>query len=394
MVKIAFFANYPIKLTSLLHQLASSHLDFALLRSNPTGHTCKVENEFLLALGSNENEKITSLDLVKDAWHFGWVEYAQTIPARFNSCFFSPDELFHDLEIASAYLNANSVGANREIQSSSINLVCETSKEEFIEKVTQIKQHIRLGNIYELNFCVKHSAENVVINPALVFEKLNELSQAPYSVFARIGDRLVISASPERFMKKRGNNLTIEPMKGTARREKDGVSNLLAISALQTNEKERAENIMIVDLTRNDLSRICIPGTVAVDELCKVYSFKNVNQMVSKVTGQLNKNYSLNQIFDATFPMGSMTGAPKIRAMELINEFETFRRGTYSGSFGYAKPDGDFDFNVLIRTIFYDTSKKSLYFATGGAITINSDPEKEWDEMMLKAETLKGSIGM
>ena len=116
--------------------------------------------------------------------------------------------------------------------------------------------------------------------------------------------------------------------------------------------------------------------------------------MVSKVTGQLNKNYSLNQIFDATFPMGSMTGAPKIRAMELINEFETFRRGTYSGSFGYAKPDGDFDFNVLIRTIFYDTSKKSLYFATGGAITINSDPEKEWDEMMLKAETLKGSIGM
>ncbi|MCK5907386.1 MAG: anthranilate synthase component I family protein, partial [Flavobacteriales bacterium] len=193
---------------------------------------------------------------------------------------------------------------------------------------------------------------------------------------------------PERFMQKTGNKIISQPIKGTAKRGKSPKEDLQIISSLEKDEKERAENVMIVDLVRNDLSRTAIEGSVKVEELCKVYSFQQVHQMISTVSSSVNKNLSPVEIIKKSFPMGSMTGAPKIRAMQLIDIYESTKRGLYSGSVGYFSPDGDFDFNVIIRSILYNADKHYLSFTVGGAITSKSDPEKEFDETLLKADAM------
>jgi para-aminobenzoate synthetase component 1 len=205
----------------------------------------------------------------------------------------------------------------------------------------------------------------------------------------RFNEIFILSASPERFIKKEGHRIISQPIKGTSRRHADTLLDIASKKDLANNEKERAENIMIVDLVRNDLSHTAKKGSVHVDELCKIYSFKQVHQMISTISSELDEKYDFIDVLKTTFPMGSMTGAPKIRAMQLIEQYEQTKRGIYSGAIGYITPDGDFDFNVVIRSLIYNQENKYLSFIAGGAITYQSNPEKEYAESLLKAEAIR-----
>jgi len=266
-------------------------------------------------------------------------------------------------------------------------------KQEYLQTVEAIRQHISGGDVYEMNFCQEFFAENARLEPVAVFERLNEIGKAPFSTFLRWRDRYLLSASPERFLKKTSQKLITQPIKGTRRRgitplEDDQIRHELALS-----EKDRAENIMIVDLVRNDFSRNCLPGSVVVEELCAIYSFATVHQMISTVSGVLPTEISeLDALRDA-FPMGSMTGAPKVMAMELIERYEQTRRGLYSGAVGYFAPDGDFDFNVVIRSILYNAATGYISAQVGGAIVFDSVPEQEYEECMVKVEAMMRALG-
>lgn len=267
------------------------------------------------------------------------------------------------------------------------------SREEYITKILKIKEHIQLGNIYELNFCQEYYAENVDIPYEIdTYFKLNTITQAPYSSYFKFGDFDIFCGSPERFLKKEGNKLLSQPIKGTAPRGVSEEEDVILKSNLANDPKERAENIMIVDLVRNDLSRVASVNSVRVDELCEIYSFETVHQMISSISCDLREGVTFTEILKATFPMGSMTGAPKLRAMELIEELESFKRGLYSGSIGYFKPNGDFDFNVVIRTLLYNQKERYLSCSVGGAITIKSDPEKEYQECLVKVKRIMDGI--
>ncbi|WP_372919841.1 aminodeoxychorismate synthase component I [Salegentibacter sp.] len=263
------------------------------------------------------------------------------------------------------------------------------SKESYLEKVEQMLKHIQRGDIYEANFCQEFFAENRFIEPVDVFQELNAISGPPFATFLRLEEYFLLSASPERYLKKSGIKLLSQPIKGTARRSEDPKEDQQIAENLENDPKERSENVMIVDLVRNDLSRIAKRGSVKVDELCQVYSFKQVHQMISTISVELEKNIPPVEALRVTFPMGSMTGAPKVSAMKIIEELEESKRGLYSGAVGYFTPDGDFDFNVVIRSILYNAEKKFVSFSVGGAITAQSNPEKEYEECLLKAKAMR-----
>ena len=264
------------------------------------------------------------------------------------------------------------------------------SREEYIETIKKLQEHIAKGDCYEICFCHEFFAENAAIDPVHVFRKLGDISPNPFSAFYKYADKYLMCASPERFLKKTHNTIISQPIKGTSKRsaERDETEK----SVLQKDEKERAENIMIVDLVRNDLSKICTEGSVAVKEFLKIYSFPQVHQMISTISGELKENISFAEILAATFPMGSMTGAPKKRVMELIEQYEKTKRGLFSGSVGYIDPDGNFDFNVVIRSILYNAENKYLSIQAGSAITFKSIPEKEYEECNLKIEAMKKAL--
>ena len=262
-----------------------------------------------------------------------------------------------------------------------------TSKEKYLKTLNEIKKSIQRGDIYETNYCQEFYCENVEINyPLDVYFKLNELTKSPFSSFLHFDEYSLFCGSPERYIEKKGNRLTTQPIKGTAPRNADANIDQQLKDALQNNEKERAENIMIVDLVRNDFSKIAEAKSVVVDELCGIYSFRNVHQMISTVSCIPTKDTRFIDIIRATFPMGSMTGAPKIKAMEIIEDSEDFKRGLYSGSIGYISPNGDFDFNVIIRSLLYNHEHKYLSCSVGGAITIQSNPEDEYQECLTKVK--------
>lgn len=275
-----------------------------------------------------------------------------------------------------------------------ITVTSRISKTEYLEKVTALKNHIQLGDIYEVNFCQEFYAENVTINPINYYFLLNKKSPTPFSCFVKQNDKYLLCASPERFMQKTGSKIISQPIKGTIKRGKNLQEDEQLKQALFNDKKERSENIMIVDLVRNDLSKIAQKASVKVDELCGIYTFPQVHQMISTISASLKENTSFKATIQALFPMGSMTGAPKIRAMQLIEEYENTKRGIYSGTVGYISPENDFDFNVVIRSITYNQSSNYLSFMVGGAITDLSVPEKEYEECLLKAkamiEVLKG----
>ncbi|WP_343697202.1 anthranilate synthase component I family protein [Flavobacterium sp.] len=262
------------------------------------------------------------------------------------------------------------------------------SKDSYIEKVTKMLEHIHKGDMYEANFCMEFFAENAVINPLEKFQKLNEISQAPFSVFFKNHKQFLLSASPERYLKKVGENIISQPIKGTSKRFLDSVEDQKSKEYLESDAKERAENIMITDLVRNDLSHTAQKGSVEVAELCKIYSFLQVHQMISTITSKLDAQYSAIDVLKTTFPMGSMTGAPKISVMNIIENLEETKRGLYSGAVGYFTPEGDFDFNVVIRSILYNQEKEYVSFSVGSAITSLSIPEKEYEECLLKAKAM------
>ncbi len=262
------------------------------------------------------------------------------------------------------------------------------NKKEYIKNINIIKQQIQSGNIYEMNFCQEFFNNNVEINPAELYINLCKISPAPFSCFYKINEKFLCCASPERFLKKKSDKIISQPIKGTSRKSKNDIENQILKNKLQQSEKERSENIMIVDLVRNDLSKTAVPESVKVEELCGIHEFPQVFQMISTVSSELSDEFNFTDVINYAFPMGSMTGAPKISAMQIIEEFEKTKRGLFSGSVGYITPDSDFDFNVVIRSIQYNKSNKYLSFITGGAITIKSDPEKEYDECLIKAEAL------
>ncbi len=262
-------------------------------------------------------------------------------------------------------------------------------KEAYYNKVEQLLAHINRGNVYEANFCQEFYAEQTIINPLACYQELNKISRPPFACYLKNNTQYLLSASPERYLKKEGITIISQPIKGTAKRAIDIKEDELLKQALAVDEKERAENIMIVDLVRNDLSKIADKGSVSVEELCKVYSFDQVHQMISTIKASVSSAISPVEIIRATFPMGSMTGAPKISAMEIIEDLEESKRGMYSGTVGYFTPDGDFDFNVVIRSILYNETKKYVSYTVGGAITAKSIPEKEYEECLIKAKAMQ-----
>lgn len=268
------------------------------------------------------------------------------------------------------------------------NIRSKISRNEYIECVNQLKKHILLGDIYEVNFCQEFYDANALIDPPAIFEKLNSISEAPFAAFCKFNGQYILSSSPERFLRKENNTLISQPIKGTIRRSANAAEDEQLKHALRQDPKEQNENVMIVDLVRNDLSRIAERGTVRVDELFGIYSFRQVHQMISTVSCKVNENKPLSDILRATFPMGSMTGAPKVRAMQLIERYESAKRGVYSGALGYISPSGNFDFNVVIRSILYNAENRYLSFMTGSAITAKAEAENEYEECLLKARAM------
>ena len=279
-----------------------------------------------------------------------------------------------------------------EIPSGKCQISSRLSKEDYFEKVTNVLKHIHRGDIYEVNYCQEFYAEDCDIKTIDVYQKLNQISQAPFASYIKLNDKFLLCASPERFVKKQNNKIIVQPIKGTARRLSDRAEDKKLAESLVNDPKERAENIMIVDLIRNDLSKNAVKGSVYVEELCKVYSFKQVHQLISTVVCTVDRDDNDVDIIRNLFPMGSMTGAPKISAMKIIEAEEETKRGLYSGAVGYFNPEGDFDFNVVIRSILYNAAKKYVSFSVGSAITSLSVIENEYEECLLKAKALKEAL--
>ena len=272
---------------------------------------------------------------------------------------------------------------------SSIKIKLKLTKDTYRNKVNTMLSHIKRGDIYEANFCQEFYAENSTIDPLMSYIHLNKISKPPFATFFKMNHGYVLSASPERYLKKDGQTILSQPIKGTSRRSNNPKEDANLKVRLENDTKERSENIMIVDLVRNDLSKSAVKGSVQVEELCKVYAFKQVHQMISTIKAEIEPTTTPVTILRQTFPMGSMTGAPKIKAMQIIEALEESKRGLYSGSVGYFTPKGDFDFNVIIRSILYNESLKYISVMVGSAITAKSKPDKEYEECLLKAKAMR-----
>ncbi|MCZ8228788.1 anthranilate synthase component I family protein [Flavobacterium sp.] len=294
-----------------------------------------------------------------------------------------------DDELQEDYQDITTIVPQQSTTSESVEVQARIDQKKYIEQVQKMQEYIHKGDIYEANFCMEFYAENATIQPLDKFQKLNAISQPPFAVFLKNNQHYLLSATPERYLRKEGEDLISQPIKGTAKRYEDSAADEKAKDDLASNPKERAENIMITDLVRNDLSRTAQKGSVQVEELCGIYSFMQVHQMISTITSKMDEKYSVIDVLRLTFPMGSMTGAPKISAMKIIEELEATKRGLYSGAVGYFTPEGDFDFNVVIRSILYNQKKQYLSFSVGSAITALSVPEQEYEECLLKAKAMK-----
>lgn len=255
-----------------------------------------------------------------------------------------------------------------------------------------IQKHLMRGDIYEMNFCLPYSARGSLNRPAALWRSLCTENPNPFRALYRRGESWLLCNSPERFLCQRDGRLISQPIKGTAARFANTEEDRASLLALGSSEKERSENVMIVDLVRNDLGRIAKIGTVRVDELFGLYTFPSVHQMISTLSAEPAQNTKFSDILKALFPMGSMTGAPKYRAMQLIDELEGFNRGLYSGSVGYIAPGGDFDFNVVIRSILYNEKNNQLLFPAGSAVTVYSNAEDEFRECRLKASRMLDTL--
>ncbi|CAN5902387.1 anthranilate synthase component I family protein [soil metagenome] len=260
---------------------------------------------------------------------------------------------------------------------------------EYKEILGSLKKHILRGDCYEINFCQSFYVNDITIDPLFFYQKLSAISPNPFGAFYKLDDKYCLCASPERFLKKKDSTLISQPIKGTSKRDiTDSSMDIANRHYLLNSDKEKTENVMVVDLVRNDMSKVCRAGTVHVKELFGIYSFPQVHQMISTIAGEVDPEIAWTNIIKACFPMGSMTGAPKKKVIELIERYEQFPRGLFSGSIGYIDPAGDFDFNVVIRSLMYDETKKLVSFKAGGGITFNSDVDEEYEESLLKVAAI------
>ncbi|MXV15835.1 anthranilate synthase component I family protein [Hufsiella ginkgonis] len=365
--------------------------------------------------GENAFGELGALLEKEPGWYFGFLSYdlkndveeltsANADHLRFpDLCFFQPLHLLlvkgGELTIMSANPDEvlAAIGRMQEMTTTTRqeNLLINArfSREDYIATVQAIREHLRRGDVYELNFCQEFYAENASIDPVSLYLALNAISPTPFSGFMKHNERYILSASPERFIKKAKDRLISQPIKGTASRSADPDTDREIIGQLRSDAKEQAENVMIVDLVRNDLTRCSVPGSVKVEELFGIYSFSQVHQMISTIVSNPDPAKGPASLISAVFPMGSMTGAPKFRAMQLIEQYERTKRGAFSGAIGYFTPEGDFDFNVVIRTLLYNAAEKYLSFQAGSAITYDSDPEKEYGECLLKVSGIMSILG-
>jgi len=376
--------------------------------------------ECLLAAGavsSNSECHLTSLQQLHNAshdWVFGHISYdhKNLLEPKLTSghpvktgfpllYFFIPQTVCHInreqtiLTIESfddpgvIYRSINETPVSPVVKMPTLQFTSVIDKDSYMETIAKLRRHIADGDCYEINFCNEGFCENTDVASLQVFNALNALSPAPFAAYYRLEDKYMMCASPERYLRKEGDKILSQPIKGTARRDKDLLKDEEIKEALRNDIKERAENVMIVDLVRNDLARCCETGSVLVNELFGIYSFPQVHQMVSTVCGKLKAGVPFTDAIRYSFPMGSMTGAPKYKVMQLIENYERSARGLFSGTVGYITPGGDFDFNVIIRSLFYNAATRYLSYQTGGAITYDSDPQREWDETRLKAWALE-----
>ncbi len=335
----------------------------------------------------NEVERLTSHN--QDGLHFPLLHFfqprylflLQDQQLRIESYDLAPEEIWAALQETPALSPAQVPSQRHQFQT-------RMPKREYLDKVERIRQHIIAGDVYEMNFCQEFFVENYQLDPASTFLQLQQIAKSPFSAYYRCDDRYLLSASPERFLKKEGQRIVSQPIKGTTARHTDPEADRAQREALRQSEKDQAENVMIVDLVRNDLARTCLPGSVKVEELFGIYPFEQVYQMISTVVGTLRPELDGIEAIRRAFPMGSMTGAPKVMSMKLIEEYERSRRGLYSGALGYFSPEGDFDFNVVIRSLLYNAHQNYLSFQVGGAIVYDSVPEQEYAECLLKAKGL------
>ena len=371
--------------------------------------------DYIRADAGNAIEELQEYISNKNSWLFGHIGYdlkneieelSSSHPDRIqfpDLFFFEPqflirlneDEMTIEGSSNPEKIFASIINTSSTLSSSETNIYIQQRihKEKYFDTVTQLKKHIQRGDCYEINFCQEFFAEDVSLDPVSVYKKLSSVSPNPFSALYKLHNKFLVCASPERFLYKRGKKIISQPMKGTSKRVLlDKAEDSFSKYALYESAKDRSENAMVVDVVRNDLSKLCKEGKVKVDELYGIYSFPQVHQMISTISGELKDDVSFADIIRATFPMGSMTGAPKKRVMELIEKYEATKRGIYSGALGYITPSGDFDFNVVIRSMMYNKADKYLSFQAGSGITHYSDPGNEWEECLLKAQAIKNVL--
>lgn len=399
----------------MLNWLRSFNI-FAYLDNNNYHHP---PNRFECLIGAGAHQAFQDPErLPENEWLFGHLNYEfgqlffkkinwQKTPANdaFPNCFFFLPEIVLLIPFGKNELHISTIGPApenilkdilaclAELRQTSKTIVrswqTDFSEEEYVSQIQSIKQDIRRGDYYELNFCVQSQGRYDHCQPFDLFAKINRQNPSPFAAFYRQNNHFLLSASPERFLHKTGHLVQAQPIKGTIKRGQTAIEDEQLKKKLTNDIKERAENLMITDLMRNDLAKLCTVGSVRVPDLLGLYTFPTLHHLISTIEGSLKDNFSFFDILKATFPMGSMTGAPKKIVLERIDQYEKKPRSIYSGSVGYITPDGDFDFNVVIRSLVLNTGTRQIQYATGGAITYDSIPEKEWQETALKAKSMK-----
>jgi len=397
-----------------------SFLDNQLYTSVENSYECLVAAGERARLKTNAGaafSRLKAFSLEYEDWIFGHFSFdlkseTEDVPSRLPDHILFPDLFFFvpeivllifRQEIQIGLFGDNHQSIWEEIRNASagelakgsapISIRNRMSRDEYLHVVEKLRQHILRGDCYEINYCQEFFAEDADLNPLELFRTLTDVSPSPFSAYYTLDNLFLMCASPERFLKRTGDRILSQPIKGTAARDLENASHDEFLrSTLAKSEKEIAENVMVVDLVRNDLSKICESNSVYVSELFGIYSFPQVHQMISSITGKLKPDLYWTDMVAQTFPMGSMTGAPKKRVLELIEQYEKSKRGLFSGALGYVTPNHDFDFNVVIRSLLFNRAQQYLAYFAGSGVTFNSDAAKEYEECLLKVAAFENII--